>query len=809
MRRRGFELITGLFFLFTIFCLMLVIFLEPASANQITKQWISLDSRMPEGSKPIVMCTGMDANGLNIEVHIPGYWREKIRIGSDVYDRITVSDLRTTMEIGSPELPLIHTLIAIPEGAKLSFESKVSSSIHIKNYFIYPFQPLLRENETPGRFMFNKTVYQQTEPFPKQVIGLSEPVWWRDLHIAEITIAPLQFIPATDELQVISEIKVRVNFVGNRAEKFWPDRVSSRLEKLYRQMIINYEYLHLPAENEKDNPGIDYLIIANPDLVGSTRLADLIAFHEGEGKTVSLATTNDTGTTSTSIKNYITAIYQSSNPPDLDYVLFVGDVDVIPIASWDSYPSDSWYSCLQGDDLFPEIGIGRIPAENISSLDHAIDKILAYANRDDQSAWTQRALLVAHKEGYPGKYTQCAESIRTADYILEPPIFDTVYGGEGGTNNDVIAAINEGRNIVNYRGHGSETTWDGWSSGGLSFNNNMASNLLNGDKTPVVFSVACLNGAIQESGTTLSEAFFFAQYGAVAFLGATQPSYTEPNHDFDRFLFKSIFNKGILPISDILMDANQELSMLWGVGTIADDNIKMYLWLGDPAMKVIAHSCEPPNADFAASYTKVLPDMEVQFKDRTCGDINSWQWNFGDGNASDWQNPVHSYAEMGFYTVSLTVSGDSGMDTETKTNYIEVADCMNPAVTSVDPASGYQGRVTNITIQGNWFEVGSTTVVFNLGNELMPCENVQVQSAMLLTCDVNGANHPLGKYDIVATTSCGQGILAKAFDLELYSPCGIVASDGTSDWAGLFTIMTIICALAFIRRKAAQQKLKH
>ena len=42
------------------------------------------------------------------------------------------------------------------------------------------------------------------------------------------------------------------------------------------------------------------------------------------------------------------------------------------------------------------------------------------------------------------------------------------------------------------------------------------------------------------------------------------------------------------------------------------------------------------------------------------GNITSWNWNFGDGNSSTQQNPAHSYSANGTYTVSLTVTSDSG-----------------------------------------------------------------------------------------------------------------------------------------------------
>ena len=42
----------------------------------------------------------------------------------------------------------------------------------------------------------------------------------------------------------------------------------------------------------------------------------------------------------------------------------------------------------------------------------------------------------------------------------------------------------------------------------------------------------------------------------------------------------------------------------------------------------------------------------------------SWYWDFGDGNTSTEENPVHTYDEAGYYEVTVVVSGDSGCEAE-------------------------------------------------------------------------------------------------------------------------------------------------
>jgi len=77
-------------------------------------------------------------------------------------------------------------------------------------------------------------------------------------------------------------------------------------------------------------------------------------------------------------------------------------------------------------------------------------------------------------------------------------------------------------------------------------------------------------------------------------------------------------------------------------------------------------------ADFTGEPTGGVSPHTVSFTDLSTGTIDSWAWDFGDGASSSEQNPVHTYEEPGAYTVSLTVSGPSGSDTKTATDYISV-----------------------------------------------------------------------------------------------------------------------------------------
>jgi PKD repeat protein len=50
---------------------------------------------------------------------------------------------------------------------------------------------------------------------------------------------------------------------------------------------------------------------------------------------------------------------------------------------------------------------------------------------------------------------------------------------------------------------------------------------------------------------------------------------------------------------------------------------------------------------------------QCSFLDGSSGGPTTWLWDFGDGNTSTEQNPSHTYATYGVYTVTLTVNGTS------------------------------------------------------------------------------------------------------------------------------------------------------
>ena len=63
---------------------------------------------------------------------------------------------------------------------------------------------------------------------------------------------------------------------------------------------------------------------------------------------------------------------------------------------------------------------------------------------------------------------------------------------------------------------------------------------------------------------------------------------------------------------------------------------------------------------------------EIIFEDQSFNQPNSWQWDFGDGNYSNQQNPTHTYSQEGIFNVKLYVSNALGQDSVLQTNIVNV-----------------------------------------------------------------------------------------------------------------------------------------
>ena len=135
-----------------------------------------------------------------------------------------------------------------------------------------------------------------------------------------------------------------------------------------------------------------------------------------------------------------------------------------------------------------------------------------------------------------------------------------------------------------------------------------------------------------------------------------------------------------------------------------------FIWANDTFNNVVSSSPQTftiienlnPISDFHWMPSSPIVNNSIQFYDDsidTDGTIISWMWDFGDGNTSSDQQPLHSYGISGEYQVCLTVvDNDNGLNMSCKsisiTSGLEVLD--------VNQSSFNRGFPIRHAVDGDW-----------------------------------------------------------------------------------------------------------
>jgi large repetitive protein len=142
----------------------------------------------------------------------------------------------------------------------------------------------------------------------------------------------------------------------------------------------------------------------------------------------------------------------------------------------------------------------------------------------------------------------------------------------------------------------------------------------------------------------------------------------------------------------------------------------------------------------------LLPNAEIQiqedvnFQDLSQGNVLIWDWNFGDGNSSSVQNPVHQYQEKGTYVVKLTTIDSIGCIS----SYEVIVEVLDDYVVMIPNAFTPTGA-KNLTFRPYYRGIASMEFyIFNTWGELIyEAKSMEDQGwdGML-----NGKNVPNGNY---------------------------------------------------------------
>lgn len=142
---------------------------------------------------------------------------------------------------------------------------------------------------------------------------------------------------------------------------------------------------------------------------------------------------------------------------------------------------------------------------------------------------------------------------------------------------------------------------------------------------------------------------------------------------------KTYDQSGIFSVT--LMASNPTLNdPTTGITGIEDDEVRIDL---------INAKENPPVVAFSADVLSGIGPLTVNFTDDSTGVVDSWAWDFGDGNISNDQKPTNVYGMRGIFSVSLRAGGPGGFTDLFKPDFISVLPDAAAANFTAEPLEGF------------------------------------------------------------------------------------------------------------------------
>ncbi|HJT17001.1 MAG TPA: PKD domain-containing protein, partial [Thermoanaerobaculia bacterium] len=122
----------------------------------------------------------------------------------------------------------------------------------------------------------------------------------------------------------------------------------------------------------------------------------------------------------------------------------------------------------------------------------------------------------------------------------------------------------------------------------------------------------------------------------------------------------------------------------------------------------------PVSAAFDFSPSSPNVGDAVTFTDRSSGSPTSWSWSFGDGTASNAQNPVHAYAGPGTYTINVTIFNSVSSSAASRTITVNAFAPYHSLVSASAQTNGANGSSwrTELTLFNSGSEAATGQYVF-------------------------------------------------------------------------------------------------
>jgi len=372
-----------------------------------------------------------------------------------------------------------------------------------------------------------------------------------------------------------------------------------------------------PSTLASPDNGADYIVVSHPDFL--TTLRPLVGLRTWEGLRSMLVDVTDVYDEFNhglvhpdAIRDFLDYAYHNWQSPRPAYVLLAGDgtydpLDHLGTGQGTFIPpyllcvdpvlcetaADNRYVTVDGDDILPDLHIGRLPVNTVAEAEIAVQKLLTYGQSLPAGDWRRKVLFVADNADGAGDFAALSDNV--ADHLLPDPYeaqkvyYLQTHGSVSEARQGILDGISDGALLVSYTGWGGYTLW----ADEMLFSTQQLPLLTNGNKLPVMVTMTSLDGTFHHPliASLAEQIVRLPGQGAVASWSHTGLGVSYASDFLHQGFYRSLFedwNPRLGPATAkgklVLFSSDERF---W-------DLIDTYVLLGDPALSIAVEVPVPP-----------------------------------------------------------------------------------------------------------------------------------------------------------------------------------------------------------------------
>lgn len=427
------------------------------------------------------------------------------------------------------------------------------------------------------------------------------------VRIVPVTVKPFDYTNGQTSCVVMSEATIRINIdsqPGPNPLASTRSAFSESARQLFKSVVANWQ--SIPNINEAEP---SHMLVFLPD-VFSNAFAEFIEWKRQLGMqvTVVLASEINGDESGNALRARILQELQTSSPR-IDYVLFVGDEDIIPVHDQHtddplsrfsdfSYPgqftNEGHYTELEGSDVFPDVFLGRWVINSVGE----VRTIAAHTVLHERDTFLSDSLRFNHAV-VAADFTEDTQQItkqRAREMLREAGFadVDTLWGAQNPSPQPLLNWLTEGLTFVNYRGSGWQQGW-----AGINFYYWNVPEIENSGKLPIVTGIGCGVAKFDAPDNQCFGEVWMTHgsstnpQGAAGFIGPCWNTHTAYNDCLDTCLYRAMLEYNIGALMPALTAGKmfawavfEDFVHEGGVNEVCKMMMRQYLVLSDPSLKV-------------------------------------------------------------------------------------------------------------------------------------------------------------------------------------------------------------------------------